>query len=227
MNMNKHTLLTHLLFYVLISYIVIMYQFIQINTMQCTMSQTTAIFLDMKTQKMQLADQLLKFQTKFCQPSSSSSTTTTTATSSSDYVANTSSRKPSLVRNVLTKANDSTVDSIANSASNTDWYYQIRDCAPEEALDVISHLHKVMFYLKDTCQENATKEKTRIIANKIEKRAKVLQNNVYFVREGALGKRNRNGHIKTYQFFLFSDQLIYASLAKTGAYFRRFCFLFL
>jgi hypothetical protein len=56
------------------------------------------------------------------------------------------------------------------------------------------------------------------VASKIEKKAKVMERNTYFVREGELSKRNRNGRLDVYYFFLFSDQLIYAKKNISGEY---------
>jgi hypothetical protein len=77
-------------------------------------------------------------------------------------------------------------------------------------MDIIATLHKLMVHLKDACQENANRELTATMARKIEKKAKVLEKNVYFVRESDCIKRsNRNGSVSNYRFFLFSDQFIY------------------
>ena len=126
---------------------------------------TTAIFLDMHSQKMTLADQLLKFQTTYC------------------------------------------------SHIDIDWYNDVRDCQVESSdyMDVISNRHKVLVIIKDSCQEKANRDLTVAAANKIEKKANILQYNAYFVRQGDVEKQNRKGGYNAYRLFLFSDQLIYAS----------------
>ena len=43
---------------------------------------------------------------------------------------------------------------------------------------------------------------------KIEKKAKILEENSFFVRDGDLQKRNRSGNLTTYHFFLFSLQYL-------------------
>ena len=60
-------------------------------------------------------------------------------------------------------------------------------------------MHKLIITLKDAIQESATRELTRTIAAKIDKKARVLEFNSFFVREGDLVKRNRNGRNVTYR----------------------------
>jgi hypothetical protein len=52
------------------------------------------------------------------------------------------------------------------------------------------------------------------VASRFEKKAKILENNIFFVRQGDLIKLNRSSRPVTYRFFLFSDYLIYAHLGK-------------
>jgi len=132
-------------------------------------SLTSAIFLDMKSQKMVLADQLLKFETTYC------------------------------------------------SNLDNSWYTDVCECSQDDCMEVISHLHKDMVRIKDSCQQKANKEQTIAAAKRIEKSANVLDHNAYFVREGDVEKRNRKGGTSRYRLFLFSDQLIYT---KVGGIFH-------
>jgi hypothetical protein len=85
---------------------------------------------------------------------------------------------------------------------------------PATALETISKLHHLFVYLKEILQENEHYEKTRQIADKFEKKAKIMENNLYFIRQGELSKMSRGKRATMYWFFLFSDQLIYAHLNR-------------
>ena len=100
----------------------------------------------------------------------------------------------------------------------TGWYADIGRMVPETAMETIAKVHTLMVHVKDAVQESANREVTRSVAARIEKKANVLENNSFFVREGDLAKRNRNGRFVAYRFFLFSDQLIYAHQGLSGEY---------
>jgi hypothetical protein len=53
-------------------------------------------------------------------------------------------------------------------------------------METVAEIHKLIVLLKDKIQEDSTYAITRTIAAKIEKKAKVLENNTFFVREGYL-----------------------------------------
>lgn len=98
------------------------------------------------------------------------------------------------------------------------WLADVSDGVPEIAMETIAKVHTLMVKVKDNVQESANREETRTVAARIEKKANVLQNNSFFVREGDLAKRNRNGRFVSYRFFLFSDHLIYAHQGLSGEY---------
>lgn len=100
----------------------------------------------------------------------------------------------------------------------TDWYADIGRMVPETAMETIAKVHTLIVHVKDAVQESANREVTRSVAARIEKKANVLENNSFFVREGDMAKRNRNGRFVAYRFFLFSDQLIYAHQGLSGEY---------
>ena len=84
------------------------------------------------------------------------------------------------------------------------------DCSAEgEVVETVNMLHKLFSKLKDRIQETVLYELTRAVAAKIDKRARVLYTNSFFVRQGELVKLNRNGRPDPYRFFLFSDFLYY------------------
>jgi len=99
-----------------------------------------------------------------------------------------------------------------------DWLQDVRIGAPETSMETIAKIHTLLVRVKDCVQEAANREVTRAVAARIEKKANVLANNGFFVCEGDLAKRNRNGRFVTYRFFLFSDHLIYAHQGMTGEY---------
>jgi hypothetical protein len=77
-------------------------------------------------------------------------------------------------------------------------------------MEIISKLHHLMVHIKDTIQEATNYELTRQIAAKFEKKARILENNLFFIKQGDLLKLSRVGKSLAYKFFLFSDHLIYA-----------------
>lgn len=103
-------------------------------------------------------------------------------------------------------------------AADENWFEDIESVNADTALETVSKLFKLVVYIKDAMQESNNYELTRQVASKIEKKAKVLENNRYFVREGELTKKNRSGSSTVYRFYLFSDHLIYAHLTMSGEY---------
>jgi hypothetical protein len=69
--------------------------------------------------------------------------------------------------------------------SNT-WYTHVINSSRATAMETVAEIHKLIVLLKDKIQEDSTYAITRTIAAKIEKKAKVLENNTFFVREGYL-----------------------------------------
>lgn len=104
------------------------------------------------------------------------------------------------------------------SSDSEFWFDDIESVTPSTALETVSRLLKLIVHIKDAIQESNNYELTRSVANKIEKKAKVLEHNRFFVREGELTKRNRSGRLTMYRFFLFSDHLIYAHQTMAGEY---------
>lgn len=94
------------------------------------------------------------------------------------------------------------------------WYEDVENAFPATALETISKLHHLFVYIKDILQESENYEKTRQVADKFEKKAKVLESNSFFVRQGDLSKLSKTKRATTYRFFLFSDQLIYAHASR-------------
>jgi hypothetical protein len=103
-------------------------------------------------------------------------------------------------------------------SKDDEWFDEVEAVTPESALETVSKILQLIVSIKDAIQESNNYEITRQVANKIEKKAKVLEQNRFFVREGDLTKRNRSGRLSPYHFFLFSDHLIYAHLAMNGEY---------
>ncbi|RYG63503.1 hypothetical protein EON64_15825 [archaeon] len=68
------------------------------------------------------------------------------------------------------------------------WYADIENVTGDTALETIAKLHHLMVHVKDTIQESLNYEVTRQVAAKFEKKAKVLENNTFFVRQGDLNK---------------------------------------
>ena len=94
------------------------------------------------------------------------------------------------------------------------WFQDVENAFPATALETISKLHHLFVYLKDILQENEHYENTRQVADKFEKKARIMEQNLYFIRLGELSKLSRGKRATVYSFFLFSDQLIYAHLSR-------------
>lgn len=100
------------------------------------------------------------------------------------------------------------------------WFQRVSEASPETAMECIADIHHLSVLLKDGIQESANYEVTRSVAARIEKKARVLELNTFFVREGDLFKKSRTGRLVAYKFFLFSDHLIYShqSIMGIGTY---------
>jgi hypothetical protein len=107
---------------------------------------------------------------------------------------------------------------VGESICDNSWFTAVEIVTPLNAMETIAQVHQLIVTIKDKIQETANFEITRAVASKIEKKAKVMERNTYFVREGELSKRNRNGRLDVYYFFLFSDQLIYTHQSLSGEY---------
>jgi brefeldin A-inhibited guanine nucleotide-exchange protein len=101
---------------------------------------------------------------------------------------------------------------------NEDWFNRLDRYSPEQVIESVADMHRLFVLLKDSTQQSTNYEITRSVASKIEKRAKVLEKNTFFVREGELAKRNRSGRLDHYRFFLFSDYLYYCHQGMGGEY---------
>ena len=100
--------------------------------------------------------------------------------------------------------------------SDESWFQRVTDAIPETAMECIADIHHLSVLLKDGIQESANYEVTRSVAARIEKKARVLELNTFFVREGDLSKKSRTGRLVAYKFFLFSDHLIYSHQSCLG-----------
>jgi hypothetical protein len=96
------------------------------------------------------------------------------------------------------------------------WFQRVSEASPETAMECIADIHHLSVLLKDGIQESANYEVTRSVAARIEKKARVLELNTFFVREGDLFKKSRTGRLVAYKFFLFSDHLIYSHQSIMG-----------
>jgi hypothetical protein len=110
--------------------------------------------------------------------------------------------------------------SLVAKLSDESWFEGISRATPETAMDCIADIHFLSVLLKDGIQESANYEVTRSVAARIEKKARVLELNTFFVREGDLNKRSRTGRLVAYKFFLFSDHLIYSHQSVLGAEYK-------
>ncbi len=110
-------------------------------------------------------------------------------------------------------------ENVSSILYTNSWYTHVINSSRATAMETVAEIHKLIVLLKDKIQEDSTYAITRTVAAKIEKKAKVLENNTFFVREGDLSKRNRSGRLDVYHFFLFSDHLLYTHAATiTGEY---------
>lgn len=98
------------------------------------------------------------------------------------------------------------------------WYEDVENANEKNTMEIIAKLHHLTVHIKDTIQEATNYEITRQVANKFEKRARILENNLYFIRQGDLMKLSRTGKNQSYKFFLFSDHLIYAHMNMKKEY---------
>jgi hypothetical protein len=148
---------------------------------------TSAIFLDLKVERMAFAEQLLKFKSDF------------------------------------EKANEIIINLSYCGKKELDysnWFDLVEKASPDNAMETIAIIHKLLVVFKTTIQENAAKDAFKTVLQRIEKKSylSILINNSYFVKEEDIFKKNRTGKLVKYHFFLFSDHLIYSHLSITGDY---------
>lgn len=98
------------------------------------------------------------------------------------------------------------------------WYDDVENASATNTMEIIAKLHHLTVHIKDTLQEATNYELTRQIAAKFEKKARILETNTFFIRQGDLSKISRAGKSVTYKFFLFSDHLIYAHVNMKGQF---------
>lgn len=110
--------------------------------------------------------------------------------------------------------------SVSSGREITDdsWFTEVESTTPESTMETIAKVHKLFSRMKDSIFQVTHHELTLSVASKIEKKARVLDNNTFFVREGDLAKQNHTGKYVTYRFFLFSDTLLYAHQSMSGEY---------
>jgi FtsZ-binding cell division protein ZapB len=108
--------------------------------------------------------------------------------------------------------------SISKEGYTESWFDQLEKTNTVNALDHIALIQIIVGNVKEEVQKLGNAYDTNAAVSKIEKKAKVLEENSFFVREGDLIKINRSGGRKTYRFFLFSDTLMYAHQGFFGEY---------
>ena len=108
--------------------------------------------------------------------------------------------------------------SITRDNYSESWFEKLLGTSDATALENISMIQSLINDVKNEIQKLGTVHATNAAVSKIEKRAKVLEENSFFVREGDLIKENRAGGFKNYRFFLFSDYLMYAHQGFFGEF---------
>lgn len=108
--------------------------------------------------------------------------------------------------------------SITRDNYTESWFEKIQGVSDATTLEHISMIQALINQVKNEIQKLGTAHATNAAVSKIEKRAKVLEENSFFVREGDLIKENRSGGFKLYRFFLFSDYLMYAHQGFFGEF---------
>lgn len=190
-------------------------------------SLTSAIFLDLKQERLTFALLLQKFRS-YCESLPHYSVASTNGSGASSPTDGTPAKvqTSSISTGVIKKIPDDS------------WYYDITGFSPTSSspevklpeadvnppppptprskaklssnrLEIAGKLHHLIVHIKDIIQESTTYELTRKIAAKFEKKAKVMEKNSFFVKSGELLKLNRTGRSIAYHFFLFSNYLYY------------------
>lgn len=108
--------------------------------------------------------------------------------------------------------------SLTNDNYTEKWFEELLGTNADNALDHIAMIQSIINSVKENVQTLGSAHATKAAVSKIEKRARVLEENTFFVREGDLIKTNRSGGKRLYRFFLFSDTLMYAHQNFFGEY---------
>ena len=192
----------------------------------------SCVFLNLKYEKMQFANQYLKFK-KMCDqthatssPSSSSESgksATSSHSSSHDLGsnANDTANPESFSEKRKSVVVASEHESLEVDISGESWYDIIESDTTNNAMDVVALIYKIIAKQKEAIKSIAGYNIMKNIASKLTKRDRkeILQNNSSFVREGELTKVSKAGRETEYYFSLFSDTLIYCHQQKiSGGY---------
>lgn len=157
----------------------------------------SCIFLGLKSEMLDFARILLKFKYTFAPESGEADLAITTGNIGH-------LRRPA--------------KSISNFQYTESWFDKLQNLNQSNALDNAALIQGVINDIKEEVQKLDAAQATKAAVSKIEKRAKVLEENSFFVREGDLIKLNRSGGKKVYRYFLFSDYLLYAHQNFFGEY---------
>lgn len=96
------------------------------------------------------------------------------------------------------------------------WYKKIDEAAAtDDPWCVMGDIHILINELKESMQRRQTVETLKSVIKKINRGHKFLENTKVFIREGDLAKKCRSRY-RTYRFFLFNDQLMYADKGMSG-----------
>jgi hypothetical protein len=112
-----------------------------------------------------------------------------------------------------------TANTYGHPLLDVSWRTKVTNCKKDTTMETIAEVHKMISVLKEVIQETENYEISKTVAARIEKKAKVMEKNIYFVRENDMLKANRHGRPDPYRFFLFSDTLLYCHQAMlSGEY---------
>lgn len=96
------------------------------------------------------------------------------------------------------------------------WYCSIEAAAnADDPWRVLGDIHILINELKDNFENQRTAEALKSVTKRINKSSKILGATKHFIREGDLAKKCRSRN-RTYRFFLFNDQLVYADRGLSG-----------
>ena len=100
------------------------------------------------------------------------------------------------------------------------WYEDTMNSCKKNMLETAAKIYKLIIHLKDSIMQSENHELTKMVAAQIEKKANVLENNSYFIKEGDLMKRDKNGRLAAFRFILFSDEMLYCHLDKASGEYK-------
>lgn len=104
--------------------------------------------------------------------------------------------------------------SFVDLSDQNQWLDRI-EASSDDPLEVMGEIHVLVNTLKEQIERRQISEELNSVVKRISRSHLYLKDSTHFIREGDLTKKCRSRN-RTYRFFLFNDQLMYADRGLSG-----------